>query len=181
MIGCCCGEGNSKIYRSFILRRNNLFYHFLRPGQGQAIRKRMVLPAKLLPAARKSKNISLSNLVIFSTIQILTSPYDENITVNNDLIKSNNEVQRLLYCTHTNEEDILNSIYENAKLNYSAIGNDKFDTDRVKVVLRKTRPLSKFSMEIFRATVKAIILHPNAVVDILLKNNQTIEGEKYDC
>lgn len=34
----------------------------------------MVLPAKLLPAARKSKNISLSNLVIFSTIQILTSP-----------------------------------------------------------------------------------------------------------
>lgn len=107
--------------------------------------------------------------------------YDENITVNNDLIKSNNEVQRLLYCTHTNEEDILNSIYENAKLNYSAIGNDKFDTDRVKVVLRKTRPLSKFSMEIFRATVKAIILHPNAVVDILLKNNQTIEGEKYDC
>lgn len=74
MIGCCCGEGNSKIYRSFILRRNNLFYHFLRPGQGQAIRKRMVLPAKLLPAARKSKNISLSNLVIFSTIQILTSP-----------------------------------------------------------------------------------------------------------
>ena len=74
MIGCCCGEGNSKIYQSFILRRNNLFYHFLRPGQGQAIRKRMVLPAKLLPAARKSKNISLSNLVIFSTIQILTSP-----------------------------------------------------------------------------------------------------------
>ena len=74
MIGCCCGEGNSKIYRSFILRRNNLFYRFLRPGQGQAIRKRMVLPAKLLPAARKSKNISLSNLVIFSTIQILTSP-----------------------------------------------------------------------------------------------------------
>lgn len=74
MIGCCCGEGNSKIYRSFILRRNNLFYHFLRPGQGQAIRKRMVLPAKLSPAARKSKNISLSNLVIFSTIQILTSP-----------------------------------------------------------------------------------------------------------
>ena len=34
----------------------------------------MVLPAKLSPAARKSKNISLSNLVIFSTIQILTSP-----------------------------------------------------------------------------------------------------------
>ena len=84
MIGCCCGEGNSKIYRSFILRRNNLFYHFLRPGQGQAIRKRMVLPAKLLPAARKSKNISLSNLVIFSTIQILTSP----IKVADDCIRS---------------------------------------------------------------------------------------------
>ena len=74
MIGCCCGEGNSKIYQSFILRRSNQFYHFLRNGQGQAIRKRMVLPANLSPAARKSKNISLSNLVIFSTIQILTSP-----------------------------------------------------------------------------------------------------------
>ena len=84
MIGCCCGEGNSKIYRSFILRRNNLFYHFLRPGQGQAIRKRMVLPAKLLPAARKSKNISLSNLVIFSTIQILTSPYCSGNNNNSD-------------------------------------------------------------------------------------------------
>ena len=74
MIGCCCGEGNSKIYQSFILRRSNQFYHFLRPGQGQAVRRRTVLPAKLSPAARKSKNISLSNLVIFSTIQILTSP-----------------------------------------------------------------------------------------------------------
>ena len=74
MIGCCCGEGNSKIYQSFILRRSNQFYHFLRNGQGQAIRKRMVLPANLSPAARKSKNISLSNLVIFSTIQIMTSP-----------------------------------------------------------------------------------------------------------
>lgn len=56
------------------LRRNTQFYHFLRPGQGQAVRRRTVLPAELSPAARKSKNISLSNLVIFSTIQILTSP-----------------------------------------------------------------------------------------------------------
>ncbi|MGN0442717.1 MAG: hypothetical protein ACI4FO_08435, partial [Acutalibacteraceae bacterium] len=47
---------------------------FLRPGQGQAVRKRTVLPAKATPAARKSKNILLSNLVIFTTIQILTSP-----------------------------------------------------------------------------------------------------------
>lgn len=34
-------------------------------SQGQAIRKRMVLSAKLSQADRKSKNISLSNLVIF--------------------------------------------------------------------------------------------------------------------
>ena len=68
-------KGTQKYIDRLSLRRNNIFYHFLRPGQGQAIRKRMVLPAKLLPAARKSKNISLSNLVIFSTIQILTSPY----------------------------------------------------------------------------------------------------------
>lgn len=107
--------------------------------------------------------------------------FDEIVTVNNDLMKSNNEVQRLLYGAQINEEQILNSIYENAKLNYSVIGNDNFNTDRVKAVLRKTRPLSKFSMEVFRATVKAIILHPNAVVDIVLKNNQIVEGAKYDC
>ena len=82
MIECYCGEGNSKIYRSFPHRRNTQFYHFLRPGQGQAVRKRTVLPAKATPAARKSKNILLSNLVILSTIQILTSP-GENVNINN--------------------------------------------------------------------------------------------------
>ena len=84
MIECYCGAGNSKNISILSLHRKTQFYHFLRPGQGQAVRSRTVLPAKLLPAARKSKNISLSNLVIFSTIQILTSP----IKVADDCIRS---------------------------------------------------------------------------------------------
>ena len=84
MIECYCGEGNSKIYQSSLFAEKLNFIIFLRPGQGQAVRSRTVLPAKLLPAARKSKNISLSNLVIFSAIQILTSP----IKVADDCIRS---------------------------------------------------------------------------------------------
>ena len=64
----------------------------------------MVLPAKLLPAARKSKNISLSNLVIFSTIQILTSP----LTVKKGEYNFKNFVLLIKACGFINEK-LLNS------------------------------------------------------------------------
>jgi hypothetical protein len=125
-----------------------------------------------------NKITSLLNWCIKNTDEITCN---EEVVIDNEIIKAENEICRILNGADIDEKQALKSIYKSAKLKYSQIGNGNFNTYRVKAVFEKSKPLSDFSIEIFRETVKTIVLHPNATVDIILKNNQKIEGVNNDC
>lgn len=124
------------------------------------------------------KTTNLLNWCILNTDKLSVNA---DIIPSDEVIKSGNEVQRMLSSGNMDDEVMLNSIYEDVKINYSVMGNEEFNTYRVQAAFRETGLLSDFSMDIFRDTVKGIILHSDKTLDIVLINNIRIEGARCDC
>lgn len=89
------------------------------------------------------------------------------------------EINRMLEQKDLNKEEIQNKILECATQKYEYFTGKAHITERLKADLKKTSPLSDFSMDIFIKTVSAVLIDENAKISIVLKNGNIVT-EKSD-
>lgn len=94
-----------------------------------------------------------------------------------EIMRIENEIDRLLEQADYNKDEIQNLILECATKKYSADNSNCHITDRLKADFEKSSPLSAFSMELFEKTVSAVFINKRGSVSIMLKNGNIIERE----
>lgn len=76
-----------------------------------------------------------------------------------EIMRIENEIDRLLEQADYNKDDIQNLILECATKKYSADKSNRHITDRLKADFEKSSPLSAFSMELFEKTVSTVFIN----------------------
>ncbi len=106
-------------------------------------------------------------------IQEVPTESEENI----ELLKLKNEINRTLDNTEFDKATLRSKMLEYTSLRYSSIDTNKYTTIKLKADFEKSSPLSEFSTELFRLTVKNIFFNSNGTVGITLLNGQQIGKE----
>lgn len=121
--------------------------------------------------------IDLLNEVIAnpSMIEYIKS---ENKESSIEIMRIENEIDRLFEQIDYDKDKIQNLILECAAKKYDYDKSTRHITDRLKADFEKSSPLSDFSMELFENTVSAVLIDKNGSVSIELKNGNII-GKEY--
>ena len=72
------------------------------------------------------------------------------------------------------EERTAELIRARAEAEYDMIGDDEYETERLRRIFRQAEPIEELSAELLRKTVACISVQIKRVT-LTLKNNQTIE------
>lgn len=94
-----------------------------------------------------------------------------------EVMKIENEIERLFEQTDFNKDELQNLILECVAKKYDIDKSTRYITDRLKADFEKSSPLSTFSMELFEKTVSAVLINKNGSVSIELKNGNVIGKE----
>ena len=98
-----------------------------------------------------------------------------------EVMKIENEIERLFEQTDFNKDELQNLILECAAKKYDIDKSTRHITDRLKADFEKSSPLSDFSMKLFENTVSAVLINKNGSVSIELKNGNVIGKENQNA
>lgn len=104
-----------------------------------------------------------------------TKPETEENSI--EVMKIENEIERLFEQTDFNRDELQNLILECAEKKYDSDKSTRHITDMLKADFEKSSPLSTFSMELFEKTVSAVLIDQRGSVSIKLKNGNIIGKE----
>lgn len=96
----------------------------------------------------------------------------------NDVRRLNAEITHTLETYRFPKDSLRNKMMECVSLKYADIDNEKYISKRLKADFEKSNPLSAFSADLCRRTVKSILLGTDGTVGLTLLNNQKIQKEQ---
>lgn len=114
--------------------------------------------------------IANQELIQYSEDEISSEPSVE-------IMRIENEIERLLEQSNFDNDKLQNLILECAEKKYSFDKSTRHITDRLKADFEKSSPLSAFSMELFEKSVSAVLINKRGSVSIKLKNGNIIGKE----
>ena len=122
---------------------------------------------------------SITNILnrIISQPDIIEMSIDTN-EVGNDIRRLNMEIAHALETCSFNKEDLRKKMLTCVSLKYKGIDSATYTANRLKADFEKSSPLSAFSAELCRRTVKSIQLKKDGTVGLTLINDQQIGKEK---
>lgn len=88
--------------------------------------------------------------------------------------RAQRELEAVMNQQPIDEDRAAELIRARAEAEYDMIGDDKYETDRLRRIFRQAEPLEELSAEMLRKTVACISVEIKRVT-LILKNNQTIE------
>lgn len=103
---------------------------------------------------------------------------DERSKMRSDVRRLNAEIAHDLETYSFSKEDLRKRMMACVSLKYKGIGSATYMTNRLKADFEKSSPLSAFSAELCRRTVKSIQLKTDGTIGITLINDQQIGKEK---
>lgn len=109
--------------------------------------------------------------------ELVQIPATEESVPSVQVRKAENEIVRTLDTLDYDKNALRKTILECASLKYEDIGSTPYIARRLKAVLADARPLSAFSLALFKRIVQAIHLEKGSSVAITLINNQTIRKD----
>lgn len=138
---------------------------------------------------KKTISISDSDLIygiigclntVISNNDIIKTVTDVDKEPSLDVRRLENEISRVLD-SHSFDKNILRKkMLERVSLKYKDIDSQKYTSKRLKADFANASPLSRFSMDLFNRTVKAITFSDDGAVSIILINDQQIGKEQSD-
>lgn len=96
----------------------------------------------------------------------------------NDVRRLNAEIAHTLETYSFPKDSLREKMMECISLKYADIDNEKYISKRLKADFEKSSPLSAFSADLCRRTVKSVLLGTDGTVDLTLMNNQKIRKEQ---
>lgn len=122
---------------------------------------------------------SITNILnrIISQPDIIEMSIDTN-EVGNDIRRLNMEIAHALETCSFNKEDLRKKMLTCVSLKYKGIDSATYTANRLKADFEKSSPLSAFSAELCRRTVKSIQLKKDGTVGLTLINDQQIGKKK---
>lgn len=111
-------------------------------------------------------------------IKYLDDEQTEEIQTN--VMRLENEIERLLNSADFNKDELQNLILECAAEKYNSDKSTRHITDRLKVDFEKSGPLSSFSSKLFESTVSAVLIDKICTVSLKLKDGNIIGKEDKD-
>lgn len=122
---------------------------------------------------------SITNILnrLISQPDIIEMSIDTN-EVGNDIRRLNMEIAHALETCSFNKEDLRKKMLTCVSLKYKGIDSATYTANRLKADFEKSSPLSAFSAELCRRTVKSIQLKTDGTVGLTLINDQQIGKEK---
>lgn len=138
------------------------------------------LNVKLSIAQLQEQITDLLNEVIQNPnlIKYLDDEQTEEIQTN--VMRLENEIERLLNSSDFSKDEIQNLILECAAEKYNCDKSNRHITDRLKADFEKSGPLSSFSSKLFESTVSAVLIDKNCSVSLKLKDGNIIGKEDKD-
>lgn len=103
---------------------------------------------------------------------------DKNSEPSNDIRRMNTEIAHTLETYSFPKDSLRKKMMECVSLKYANIDNEKYISKRLKADLEKSSPLSSYSTDLCRRTVKSVLLGTDGTVDLTLMNNQKIRKEQ---
>lgn len=100
-----------------------------------------------------------------------------SIPVNNEVMKTENEIGRILDTRGFDIAEAKKKMLECVSLKYNCIPKDNNISERMKAEFEASSPLSTFSSDLFEKTVSEILLEANGEISLRLKNGQVIRKE----
>ncbi len=119
----------------------------------------------------------LLNKVISNQELIQYSEYEASSDPSIEIMRMENDIERLLEQTEFDKDKLQNLILECAEKKYSYDKSTQHITDRLKADFEKSSPLSAFSMDLFEKTVSTVLIDKLGSVSIKLKNGNIIGKE----
>ena len=92
--------------------------------------------------------------------------------------KLRRELEELLHRPPVDEAQAKNLAFRLASLQLDAIGPEEYETLRLRRLFQGRVPMAELEQELLHESVRRITVS-NGTVSVLLKNNQTLEGENY--
>lgn len=122
--------------------------------------------------------VLLNRLIVNNEmVQVPVEPaYEPSVQVR----KAENEIARTLDTLDYDKDVLRQKMLECVSLKYADTDSAPYTAHRLKATLANAKPLSAFSLPLFKRAVQSIHLDKNGAVSITLINNQTIrKGEEY--
>ncbi|MGN0457293.1 MAG: recombinase family protein [Acutalibacteraceae bacterium] len=119
----------------------------------------------------------LLNEVIANRELIQYAESDISSEPTTEIIRIENEIERLLEQSDFDKDKLQKLILECAEQKYSSDKSNRHITERLKANFEKLSPLSTFSMELFEKTISAVLIDKRGSVSIKLKNGNIIGKE----
>lgn len=104
----------------------------------------------------------------------IIKPSGEQDSVSTDVLRIQNEINRMLENRHEKKDEIRAEIIRSASVKYDCLNTKKYKEQRLKDIFTYQQPVSDFPMELFKQTVSAISFESDNTVTIILLNGQVI-------
>lgn len=118
----------------------------------------------------------LLNMLIDNPNAIKDSPH-KNRKPCIEILRLENEIGQMLEDINPNKDVLKQKMLTCLSLKYKEIDSAPYVTKHLKADFEKSSPLSAFSAELFKRTVKAVIFTANEKVCLILMNDQQIQEE----
>lgn len=116
------------------------------------------------------------NTVISHPDMIVTA--EKHNEPSNDIRRLNIEIAHTLETYNFPKDSLRKKMMECISLKYADIDNEKYISKRLKADFEKSSPLSSYSADLCRRTVKSVVLGADGTVGLTLLNNQKIRKEQ---
>lgn len=95
-----------------------------------------------------------------------------------DTIRTENEINRMLEITDVDKNILQQKIFELAALKYADLDSGSYITEQIKLEFENAESLNQISFPLLMKTTQAIQLNADALISLVLKNNQVIGKEE---
>lgn len=119
--------------------------------------------------------LGLINRLINQPDQLRVMP--KTIAASGEIERLQTELDRLLEQQPVDEDAARALIRSIAAAEYSAIGSEEYETERLRRIFSRTTPLSQLDAGLLRSAVSAIRVSADGTITLQLKNNQIIGSD----
>ena len=95
-----------------------------------------------------------------------------------EIIKTENEINRMLEIPNTDKSILQQKILDLAALKYADLDSGSYISELIKAEFENAEPLTEISLSLLMKTTQAIQLNTDSEISLVLKNNQIIGKEK---
>ena len=144
-------------------------------------RERWQCPAcKALSTAVTDQGLEQSVAVLLKrcvdTSALIRQPEEPSQPPRNALTAAQQELDQELNSSEYSEDNAKRLAFVLAAVQFSAIGSEDYETDRIRRLLVSAPTEAGFNIELLRDMTEAILVSPSGGVRLRLKNHQIIEG-----